>query len=132
MTALDGVDLEPPTTKVDRMYATPDQLISQRAGEEDLPLPSGALVRVRGLSRGEVYMMQKAKSDGGISDEQQWERRMVHLALVRPELTEAQVGTWQQGPAGGDLEVLTNKINELSRLGQGAEKSDVPGDGAQS
>lgn len=113
-------------------YASPEALIKVRADEEDFTLPTGALVRVRGLSRGEVYMMQKSKADGGIRDEQAWERRMVSLALLQPELTEEQVGEWQQGPAGGDLEELTDKIRELSKLGQGAEKSGVPGDGEQS
>lgn len=113
-------------------YASAEELTKQRAGEEDFTMPSGAVVRVRGLSRGEVYLMQKTKADGGIQDEAAWERRMVHLALLQPELTEEQVGEWQQGPAGGDLEELTDKIRELSKLGQGAEKSGVQGTGDES
>lgn len=113
-------------------YASADELTSDRAGEEDFMLPSGRWVRVRGLSRGEVYMMQKSKADGGIKDEASWERRMVHLALIQPPLTEEQVGNWQQGPAGGDLEQLTDKIRDLSKLGEGAEKSGVPGSGDES
>lgn len=113
-------------------YASPETLIQVRAGEEDVTLPSGALVRVRGLSRGEVFMMQKSRADGGIRDEAAWERRMIHLAMLQPELSEEQVGTWQQGPAGGDLETLGEKIRELSKLGQGAEKSGVPGAGDES
>lgn len=110
-------------------YASPEALIKVAVGEEDLILPSGALVRVRGLSRGEVFMMQKAKQDGGIKDEAAWERRMVSRALLAPKLTEEQVGEWQHGPAGGDLEELTQKIKDLSKLGEGAEKSGVPGAG---
>lgn len=121
--------LDPQTTKVDRVYATPEQLVKQRAGEEDLLLPSGLLVLVRGLSRGEVFMMQKARADGGIKTEQAWEQRMVALALLQPQLTEDQVMEWQQGPAGGDMETLTEKIKVLSKLGEGADKSGVPGTG---
>jgi len=113
-------------------YASAEELTSQRAGEEDFTLPSGKLVRVRGLSRGEVFMMQKSKADGGIKTEAAWERRMVHLALLQPALTEEQVGEWQQGPAGGDLEELGEKIRDLSKLGQGAEKSGVQGTGDES
>lgn len=103
-------------------YASAEALISSALNEEDLPLSTG-LVRVRGLSRGEVFMMRKCKEDGGLKTEGEWERRMVSLALVAPKLTEEQVGAWQQGPAGGDLEKLTQKIQELSGLGEGADKS---------
>lgn len=113
-------------------YASPEALIKVAVDEEDLVLPSGALVRVRGLSRGEVFMLQKCKADGGIKDEAGWERRMVSLALLAPKLTEDQVGNWQDGPAGGDLEELTLKIKELSKLGEGADKSGVPGAGDDS
>lgn len=106
-------------------YASAEALISSTLNEEDLPLPSGKLVRVKGLSRGEVFLMQKTKQDGGIKDEAAWERRMVSLALVAPKLTEEQVGQWQQGPAGGDLQKLTEKIQELSGLAEGADKSSV-------
>lgn len=106
-------------------YASADDLTTQEIGEEDLPLPSGKLVRVRGLSRGEVFMMRKCQQDGGLKTEAEWERRMVSLALVQPALTEAQVGKWQDGPAGGDLEQLTQKIQELSGLAEGADKSGV-------
>jgi hypothetical protein len=122
-------DLDPMTTKVDRVYATPESLIKQRADSEDLLLPSGLLVLVRGLSRGEVFMLQKSRADGGIKTEQAWEQRMVALAMIQPKLTEDQVMEWQQGPAGGDMEVLTDKIKDLSKLGQGADKSGVPGTG---
>ena len=111
-------------------YASPEALTKVPIGEEDLML-EGGLVRVRGLSRGEVYMMRKAKEDGGIKDEAAWERRLVSLAVVAPKLTEQQVWEWQQGPAGGDMETLTDKINQLSKLDDGADKSRVPGDGPQ-
>lgn len=126
------MEMDPTTIKVDRVYATPEQLTKQRAGEEDLLLPSGMLVRVRGLSRGEVFMMQKSRADGGIKTEQAWEQRMVSLALLQPRLTEEQVMDWQQGPAGGDMEDLTRKIQYLSKLDDGADKSGVPGTGDES
>jgi hypothetical protein len=82
---------------------------------------------VRGLSRGEVFAMQKSRQDGGIKDEAAWERRMVSIALLAPKVTEDQVGTWQGGPAGGDLETVTDKISELSGMSEGADKSGVLG-----
>lgn len=111
-------------------YATPEQLTKVAIDEEDLPLEAG-LVRVRGLSRGEVFAMQKSKADGGLRDEDAWERRLVSIALLRPKLTEEQVAEWQQGPAGGDLETLTKKISDLSKLSEGADKSRVSGTGQE-
>jgi hypothetical protein len=108
-------------------YATAEEITS------DLELPGEDVaygnkkVRVRGLSRGEVFAMNKAKQDGGIKDELEWERRMVSIALVQPKMTDAQVATWQRGPAGGTgLDEVTEVIARLSGLTQGADKSGVP------
>jgi hypothetical protein len=106
-------------------YLDVDVLTSQTLPEADVQLAKGK-VRVRGLSRGEVFAMQKSRADGGIKDEAAWERRMVSIALLTPEVTEDQVGAWQRGPAGGDLEAVTNKISELSGLSEGADKSGLP------
>jgi hypothetical protein len=106
-------------------YLGAETLTNQSLPQDDVQLAKGK-VRVRGLSRGEVFALQAAKSAGDLKDEGAWERRMVSLAMLAPKLTEDQVGEWQQGPAGGDLEAVTNKVSELSGLGEGADKSGVP------
>lgn len=94
-------------------------------GGEDFTLPSGRMVRVRGLSRFELMANSK-----GTEDSAEIEVRNVASALVAPKMTRAQVAGWQKrSPAGGDFRALSERIRDLSGLGQGAAKSDVRGDG---
>lgn len=88
---------------------------------EDLKLPSGRLVRVRGLSRFEIITFGQ---DGASGD--QIERRNIAACVLAPKLTPAQIERWQKSDtAGGDLRVLSEKIRDLSGLGEGAQKSHV-------
>jgi hypothetical protein len=108
------------------------KLLAQRAAtatgmpEDAVPVPGIGEVRVRGLSRGEVFAMQKAKTDGGIKDAGAWERRMLSLALITPEMTEAEVGVWQKVSQAGEIEPVAQKVEELSALREGADKSGLP------
>jgi hypothetical protein len=46
--------------------------------------------------------------------------------MVEPKLTEGQVEAWQKrDPAGGDLGKVTSAVRRLSKLDEGADKSDV-------
>jgi hypothetical protein len=103
-------------------YASADDLTSVEldAGAEDLTLPSGKTVSVRGLSRHELFFNGKGTEDSALM-----ERRNVVSCVVQPKLTMAQAEKWQRASlAGGDFKVLTEKIRELSGLGEGADKSD--------
>jgi hypothetical protein len=110
-----------------KKYATADEIT---AGDldldgEDLTLPSGRLVRVRGLSRFELMANAKGTDDSGLV-----ERRNIAACLVAPRLTVAQVEAWQKRSAAGtEFKVLSEKIRELSAVGEGADKSDPGADG---
>src|SRR3546814_749313 len=93
--------------------------------EDTVEVDGMGSVLVRGLSRGEVFAMQKSKADGGIKDEQAWERRMLSIGLVDPAMTEAEVGEWQRVSPAGEMEPVGQKIRELSALDEGADKSGV-------
>lgn len=95
--------------------------------EDTVEVPGMGTVHVRGLSRGEVFMMQKSRADGGIKDEAAWERRMLSIGLLDPAMTEDEVGTWQRVSPAGEMEPVGEKIRDLSALGEGAEKSGVQG-----
>lgn len=103
-------------------YASADDLIAGDLGDgEDFTLPSGQRVRVRGLSRYELMLNGK-----GTDDAQVIEARNVHSCLVEPKLTIKQVEAWQrQSLAGGDFRALSERIRDLSGLGEGAGKSDL-------
>lgn len=103
-------------------YASFDDLVSGSLDDEaeDLTLPSGKVVRIRGLSRHELMFNGKGTEDNAVI-----EARNVKSCLVEPKLTIAQVEQWQRrSKAGGDFKVLSEKIRDLSGLGEGADKSD--------
>lgn len=113
------------------------QLLSRRIDEDDVEIPGVGAVRVRGLSRGEVFALRKAKEAGRLKDDAAWDRRLVSLAMVNPAMTEDEVGVWQDSSPAGELEDVTKKIQELSAMAEGADKSSVedvrgePGDGVR-
>lgn len=105
-------------------YASADELLtgSLDLAGVDFTLPSGRKVRVRGLTRGELFW--KGNERPSTADV---EARNVAACLVRPVMSEAQVKRWQvRDLAGGDLKALSEKIRDLSGLGEGADKSDLP------
>lgn len=110
-------------------YASADDLTGSDeldAGAEDVTLPSGRTVRVRGLSRYELMVLGKNVEDPALV-----ERRHVAACLVEPKLTAAQVEAWQKrSTAGGDFKVLSERIRDLSGIAEGAQKSAVREDGS--
>ena len=76
-------------------------------------------VRVRGLSRAEVLYDLKAVDR---SVEGAFERRLVSLGMVEPELTEDEVAVWQQGSPSQEIEEVTDKIATMSGLADTAAK----------
>lgn len=103
-------------------YSSADDLVAGDLGEgEDFTLPSGKVVRVRGLSRYELIFNGKGTDDSGLI-----ERRNVVSAVQEPKLTLPQVEAWQRSSrAGGDFKALSEAIRDLSGLGEGAQKSEV-------
>jgi len=104
------------------LYASPDELTRVReVPSADVVLPSsGSIVRVRGLTRLELILNGK-----GTEDADEIERRNVATCMIKPVMTREQVRKWQKNSLPGDLAAVTNKIRDLSGLGEGAPKSDV-------
>jgi hypothetical protein len=107
------------------------RLLKPRVPEGTVELEGLGTIRVRGLSRGEVFMIKQIKGT------QAMERKMVALSMLDPVMTEDEVRQWQQSSPAGELEPVTNKINELSGLGPKSEKQamatfrDEPGHGVR-
>ncbi|MGC4942141.1 hypothetical protein [Kribbella sp. DT2] len=102
-----------------------DKLLAPRAATAS-GMPEGTVevegmgtVRVRGLSRGEVFGVQQ-RGDTASS-----ERLILACGMVEPELTEREVGQWQTVSPAGEIEPVVNKIQELSGLAKGSEKEAV-------
>lgn len=104
-------------------YASFDDLTAAPEGDpgEDFTLPSGRTVRVRGITRYEWLLLGKGTDDGA-----EVERRLLKAGLVAPKLTDAQAKKWQNTPGQmQEIGAVTERIRDLSGLGEGAAKSDV-------
>lgn len=106
------------------VYATLDELATISDDTEDVTLPSGAVVLVRGLTRYELLSNGKGTDDSSLI-----ERRNLATCLVEPKLSLSQVERWQKTSKPGEIGVVTDAIRRLSGLGEGAGKSRVPADG---
>jgi hypothetical protein len=105
------------------------RLLKPRVTEGTVEIAGVGEVRVRGLSRGEVFAARKTTNEKDVGA---LERRYLSLGMVEPRMTEADVLQWQQGSPAGEIEPVVDKVMELSGLGKGAEKSGVPGAGDES
>ncbi|HKZ19278.1 MAG TPA: hypothetical protein VJQ57_04140 [Acidimicrobiia bacterium] len=95
--------------------------LKHRLGERAVELPGVGTIRVRGLSRQEVFDMKKEK------DAEAMERRCVELAVVEPKLSAEDVAEWYANAPAGEIDMILTPIQELSALAaEGAAKSDVP------
>lgn len=93
---------------------------------EDLTLPSGKLIRVRGLTRYEWFMVGKAGGQGQDGDAA--ETTLLRLGLVEPKLTAAQAEKWRKTPGQmADIGAASDRIRQLTGVEQGAQKSAVSG-----
>lgn len=92
-----------------------DLLFKAHVTEAAIELPQGIIVRVRGLTRGEVTMLNQG-------DHRTLEARSLARAMVDPELTEAEVARWYDAWPAGAIQPVIDKVMELSGLTEGAEK----------
>lgn len=93
-------------------------LTASRQHEAQVELAVGT-VTVRGLSRAEVHGLS-----GKFDSPRDFEVEFISLGLVEPAMTPDEVRTWQSIPgAGAELQAVSDKIEELSGLKAGADKS---------
>jgi hypothetical protein len=97
------------------------KLLTSRMPTDEVEIPGVGTVTVRGLSRGEVFAIRKVANG-----DQDVERKTLARAMVEPEFTEDEAGQWQAASPAGELEPVTKRIQELSGLAEGADKSGVP------
>jgi len=90
--------------------------------EDDVEVPGVGTLRVRGLSRDEVFGTQQTK--GGVGAQ---ERQILHLGVLDPELSVAQAGKWQQVSPAGEIEPVVDRIRQLSGMADDADKQAMLG-----
>lgn len=96
------------------------RMLKPRIEESDVEVEGVGTLRVRGLTRGEVFEVQQCKTSDAS------ERKILTLAMVDPPLTEGEARVWQENSPAGEIEPVVDKIRELSGLSEGADKSGVP------
>lgn len=101
------------------MTVDKESLLKARLPEADVDLPGVGTVRVRGLSRAEVLEIQKVAGSGTAM----LERRMIAVAMVAPRMSEGEVREWQEASPAGELEPVTDKIQELSGVAADSAKA---------
>ena len=103
-------------------YATEDDLFAILATDstEDVTLPGGAIVRVRGLTRAEHLWIGKGTEDGA-----EIEARMMSKAVLFPALNLAAAKRFQESAPSSVVAAITDRIRALSGFGEGAKKSPV-------
>lgn len=106
-----------------------DLLFKPRLPEADVDLPGVGTVRVRGLTREEVFLVRKATDDAQMDGPRilVLERKLLAKAMVDPPLTEAEVGRWQEASVAGELGPVVDTVQRLSGIFEGAAKRGVPG-----
>ena len=94
-------------------------LFAPRLPQSDVEIPGVGTVTVRGLSRVEAMLVQKAE------DPETRERKILAFGMVDPQITEHEAGKWQQASAAAELEQVTTVIANLSGLNPDAPKEAV-------
>lgn len=93
------------------------RMLKPRIEEADIDVEGVGTLRVRGLTRGEVFQVQQCKTSDAS------ERKILTLAMVDPPLTEGEARAWQENSPAGEIEPVVDRIRELSGLADGADKS---------
>lgn len=95
-------------------------LLARKAEAEtrEVELPSGAgSVLVRGLTRKEALRVQGIEMDEEVA-----ERKLLAVALVDPEMSEDEIGQWQEIAIAGELVPVVAAVLELSGMTADAPK----------
>lgn len=93
--------------------------------QDNVEVPGVGTLRVRAMNRGELLYAGKLNEDKG---QGAMEAYVLSSCLVDPQMTLDDVADWQTSGAAMECQPVVAKINELSGVGKGAQKSDLPSD----
>lgn len=112
-------------------YLSTEALTADRISTAELvdhEIPGLGWIQIRPLSRAE--MIKAGQFGEGKTLE--YERYTLSKAVVNPKVTEADVARWQNGSFPTEINAVAMKINEISGIGEGADKSNVAEAGGES
>ena len=99
------------------------EILARKTGHGKAVLPDGSEVAIRALTRDEIIEMQ------AIEQLDAKDNFIIATGMTDPKLTTADVAEWGAQADAGDLVVVSEAIQNLSGLGQGAGKSRVAASG---
>ena len=91
--------------------------VSDRTAEVEIE--GVGTVTIRALSRWEMIQ------GGKLEDTMEQERFILSKAMVDPPMGEHDIAAWQKCSPPGEINAVANKVNELSGIGKGADKSSI-------
>ena len=95
-----------------------NDLLVRRLLEEDVDIPDVGTVRVRGLSRGEVFDLR-----GDDISLAELEIRTLAACLIEPVISVDDAREWYYGAPQNETGLVLERIRKLSALDEGAQKS---------
>lgn len=98
-------------------YVSKDEILADALLGEDLEVPGLGVVRVKGLNRVEAIAAGRAGDSMAI------EAAMLAAGLVEPALTAEEAAAFQRAKPAKVVEIISDKITELSGLGKRAAKA---------
>lgn len=99
---------------------TREQILARKLGNDVVTLPDGSTVAIRAVSHKLVLESQK------IDDPNERTAFLIAHSMTDPVLSYEDVLSWSESGDAGDIVTLTERVQELSRLTEGAGKSRVP------
>lgn len=92
-------------------------LLAPNVSYRNVTIPAKGDVKVRGLTRQEMFDVGKLKELIEI------ERQAIALGLVDPVLTVDEVAQWQKTASANEIQPVASAINELSGISSDAAKA---------
>jgi hypothetical protein len=97
------------------------EILARKTGRDTVELPGGGTVAIRGLTHAEVVEGQAMK---GLNDKTCF---YVANAMIDPVMTFEDVQAWAAEGSAGDITTISERVQMLSGLMEGAGKSGVSG-----
>jgi len=95
-----------------------ERLLKRAFPTTDFEIPGVGVVKLRGLSRGEVLEMNDRQPNPT-----EFDQFILSRAMVDPKMTEDEVGEWQKVALPNEIGKVVEEVLKLSGLQPGADKS---------
>ena len=97
-----------------------ERLLKRVFPTADFEIPGVGVVKLRGLSRGEVLEMNDRQPNPI-----EFDRFVLSRTMVDPKMTEDEVGEWQKVALPNEIGRVVEEVLKLSGLQPGADKSSL-------